>query len=495
MIKHYIMRNFRRSNNSTHLNLDVDIRNFGPISKAHISLKPLTILVGPNNSGKSYAAALIHSIVSSQEEFAGLPWWGRYKPRIEPRSKLANEMTVCKNRIRDLIKNKGHVDVPTDLMDIVAKLYIETVTKDVLIPRIEYIFGSSISNMTKIGSKSLSITITTDSKNKIVINDKKIPTSRYSKLGISSSIEFVRASRRTLLEYELSNNHVVYKVNPDWPEHIQLEHVMSSMHDYLSDVISSGLPSDSHHLPAARSGVLQGHKALTINIIKNAAHAGLDPLVITKLSGITSDFISTIIDMPQHKGPFFNIAQDLEKNILGGKINISVDARTGSSEIQYRYKRRALPLHLTSSTVSELAPLILYLKYVVRKGDLIILEEPEAHLHPRMQIILARYIVKMIRHGINILIMTHSIFVYNLLSQFLMSSKTRPKTSKKLNFDEDDYLEESEISAYSFEKLDVGSYVAKSMDHSAEEGMPSNEFSEAIDTMYNGRIIIEQNMP
>ena len=45
--------------------LNIRIENFGPISKGEIRLKPLTVLMGPNNSGKSYAAMLIYSLLSA----------------------------------------------------------------------------------------------------------------------------------------------------------------------------------------------------------------------------------------------------------------------------------------------------------------------------------------------------------------------------------------------------------------------------------------------
>ena len=52
------------NNTDKNVFLKLNIRDFGPISDAHISLKPLTIFVGPNNSGKSYAAMLTHSIIT-----------------------------------------------------------------------------------------------------------------------------------------------------------------------------------------------------------------------------------------------------------------------------------------------------------------------------------------------------------------------------------------------------------------------------------------------
>ena len=53
---------------TTKLDFKINIKNFGPVSKGHIHLKPLTIFIGPNNSGKSYVATLIHSIISAQNK-------------------------------------------------------------------------------------------------------------------------------------------------------------------------------------------------------------------------------------------------------------------------------------------------------------------------------------------------------------------------------------------------------------------------------------------
>lgn len=39
--------------------LNVEVSDFGPISGGKIALKPLTLLIGPNNAGKSYASMLV----------------------------------------------------------------------------------------------------------------------------------------------------------------------------------------------------------------------------------------------------------------------------------------------------------------------------------------------------------------------------------------------------------------------------------------------------
>ena len=65
-----------------------------------------------------------------------------------------------------------------------------------------------------------------------------------------------------------------------------------------------------------------------------------------------------------------------------GHVRVDRSA-TGYPNFTYRPKdwKKDLPLMQASSMVSELAPVVLYLRHVVRRGDLLIIEEPESHLH------------------------------------------------------------------------------------------------------------------
>ena len=65
-------------------------------------------------------------------------------------------------------------------------------------------------------------------------------------------------------------------------------------------------------------------------------------------------------------------------------------------------------LSQTSSMVSELAPLVLYLRGLVNPGDTLIIEEPEAHLHPGAQADMAVNLARMVRAGIRVIVTTHS---------------------------------------------------------------------------------------
>ena len=39
--------------------LTISVKNFGPIAEGSVDLKPLTIFVGPSNTGKSYMATAV----------------------------------------------------------------------------------------------------------------------------------------------------------------------------------------------------------------------------------------------------------------------------------------------------------------------------------------------------------------------------------------------------------------------------------------------------
>ena len=52
----------------------IAFRDFGPIARAEVDLKPLTVLIGSNNTGKSYLALAIYAFwrVISDAHFGGV---------------------------------------------------------------------------------------------------------------------------------------------------------------------------------------------------------------------------------------------------------------------------------------------------------------------------------------------------------------------------------------------------------------------------------------
>ena len=103
-----------------------------------------------------------------------------------------------------------------------------------------------------------------------------------------------------------------------------------------------------------------------------------------------ADFLEQLVglgDSPRFdRNDGWDLSEKLEIEILRGKV-LENQSATGYPIFSYRPadRKEEIPLMQASSMVSELAPVVLYLRHVVQPGDVLIIEEPESHLHPGMQ--------------------------------------------------------------------------------------------------------------
>ena len=54
-----------------HPKVEIAVKNFGPIAEANIDLRPLTVFVGPSNTGKTYFATLVYALHGVFPDIAG----------------------------------------------------------------------------------------------------------------------------------------------------------------------------------------------------------------------------------------------------------------------------------------------------------------------------------------------------------------------------------------------------------------------------------------
>ncbi|WP_242003866.1 AAA family ATPase [Brachyspira aalborgi] len=137
-------------------------------------------------------------------------------------------------------------------------------------------------------------------------------------------------------------------------------------------------------------------------------------------------------------------------------------------------------MHVSSAVITELAPLILFLKYDNYKD--IIMEEPEISLHPYLQQQLTRAFIKLVNSGKNILITTHSDTIVQHINNMIKLNANEKKIQKKLmekyKYDEDDIISEDKIRMYQFDTKEDGAEV-KALE-SSKYGFEAPTFNEIL---------------
>ena len=138
-----------------------------------------------------------------------------------------------------------------------------------------------------------------------------------------------------------------------------------------------------------------------------------------------------------------------------------------------------------SSMVSELAPVVLYLRHVVQRGNVLIIEEPEAHLHPAMQTAFARELARLVLDGVRIVLTTHSEWFLEQIGNLVRLSEVPAGKRKGLDGAEC-ALRPDQVGAWLFRRSSrpVGSLVEE-VTLDAETGLYPTDYHVVSEMLYN----------
>ncbi len=328
----------REDKDTQHLDVHLTVENFGPIEKANIDLRPLTVFVGESNTGKTYLAALIYAL---HPAFEGSAKWlySEDESDLKFAQRFSRELKKCFN-LKSVSELKRTRSDPGDELRVTLRVYENGV--------------------------------------------------------LPLQIDWKYDSRHT---GSLSENNKVSKENLEIKES-----------DRLWNNGTQKTPA-VHYLPAARRGIMYLYEAFDNLHVADKSDIGSHSY--STFSSWISDFLKQIINYNKHYDSsegIIDIAKSLETEVLRGQIEVNQPAGAGFPEVLYRPQNaeQTLRMSQSSSMVSELAPLVLYLRGIVNPGDTLIIEEPESHLHPRAQTQIAITLAHLVRAGVRVIITTHS---------------------------------------------------------------------------------------
>ena len=460
-----------------HPNVEISVKNFGPIAEAIINLRPLTVFVGPSNTGKTYFSTLIyalHGVFTGHSKFPG-----RFKRLgIHGFNDLLNRNW---NAIRSILKKLNTSNQSIKFSDLPPEIRasLESDLKD----------PESTANELKRCFDLNSITELIRLKN-----------GQRSEMNIS--LEVKRENQR-LWNFKLegceSNLVARGSVNEDLMIYDK-DSLISHSHKELdiddlffwAAIELGGHTKDRVYLPAARSGIMQSHRVIASSLVERATRGGLTPLEIPTFSGVVADFMQQLILYEEPETPdesISHLAAALESNVLTGQILVK-PTPSGYPEFLYRPYEMAEDVRLTraASMVSELAPVVLFLRGGIRPGDLLIIEEPEAHLHPGAQTDIALTLAGLVRAGVRVVVTTHSDWLLKEIANLIRIGELKRKGELKVQtMAPAQWLLPEEVGTWWFQKDGI----VKSIPFDRTEGIEPKDYEDVADKLYDRSVNLQ----
>jgi predicted ATPase len=394
------------------------VKDFGPVAEADIELKPLTVLMGPNNIGKTYISTLLliaDNIIDFLNFYPILPEFIRDKPNV-----------------LDFVKQ--------NLEESFARLYSV----------------NNLGELVKIGAEEAEI-----------------------------SIQF---------EQQLKDGNVTYfdvKITTTKEGNIQIKSLMPAFVPIMRGVV---------YVPAERAGMMRTYKQLLRLYLESFRRLPLPPslekrakkimgeesISRIRLPGVISILLDEILSIDKFtikeraESKYRKALKLLEDETLQGVIEFGEGLA-----VTYTEKRSGQSFDLinTSSMVSEVSAIYILTK-LLRPNSWFVIEEPEAHVHPKGQMGIARFLAALARSGVNVFITTHSDLIALKLANMVGLAKIKEDDRVKLGYGPDEYLEREKLALYFMEPGDEGS-TAKRIEVSETgeiEELPT--YSKVVEEMY-----------
>ena len=487
-------------------NLILDVENFGPITKAKsVEIKPMTVFVGPSNTGKSYLAVLLHAFLQAANSYDDPIGYSGVSEFLRHERTLVPFYTSFKHDIA-----RWAIDRDSDNIEkrpYLSSIPIEEMSQETR----EFIANAVSSTVTVVEKRAYNEIIDYfDLKRDVDSKSRRATYNANTKISMSydpykftlTDLEAHRPSTPMRGTLPIPQRLVDMWSEKEYEGETELNRRdISNIDRILARYIHTQfrIIPRSFYLPTGRTGIMNAHRVLTSQIVKRAHRFGIEQQDNINYHRLARDFLTLLIDLgEQHEetddrasSHFVSVADLIARSLIEGEINVTVP-EFGLPDFEYVRDRIVTPMFRASSMVTELAPIILVLRHYVHRGNVVIIDEPEAHLHPEAQQQMAAALAFMVRSGLRVLITTHSHYMVEQLSAFVNASKLdKPARKRALSLggalgDEDIYLNEEETAVYGFDRSNSeGGTVVYEIPLGDHREYAPHDHSKAVNRQYN----------
>jgi len=464
----------------------IEITNVGNIEKTHIETSNLTIFLGKNGTNKSYIAHTIYMV-----------------------NKILNKILseLSENHMIELFENFIKSLNESDFKAIISSLKFEKTNISKEIDTFLSLLSDTIKEykveLENSGKETMLFNIVSFLTEKILFElnrsfnvNKEIVgniTFKNYKLEIDSILDDVYI-RIIDLEEDIDSNNI-----DDIYERRALYQIFKRIIKNFSE--KNTISKESYYFPASRTGFVLAFDDIVSGVLRD--RFGGQP-TSTKLTESTIDFISNFADIKSgnfDKKNIFLKKSQIEKQSDIGLIFNFINKRIVFGEIieerddndrytQFLLKpigsNNKIEMHLTSSSIVELLPLIIFLKHFTSlKDKFLVIEEPEAHFHPKAQIEIARLLIILVNLGAKVLITTHSDYILSEINNCIKLNEidSKEKYLKELNLPEEILIDKEKVKAYLFKDKEDGQSVKVEELHIDDYGISNKNFDDVLDEL------------
>lgn len=413
-------------------NLKIKINEFGPIKNTEISFAPLMIFTGNSSLGKSYINYLIYYFISSITEKRGF------------------FDDLVKNKIRNFKDQAFHITLE-EISDILSN-HVQDFMRDFLgSPTLTCNVNFHLESNDSIKSNDIKLqieNISDEMRKKLMLPE--IDPKKFFFLTIDDK-------EKQLLFANSKEESIAYNIQQKIQRKLWVQRITKSI-----------------ILPPARGSFVGENFSFKEKI---ATSAGMYSLFLKDYDyGLKKPFDIKGIKSFESSAAFF---EEQIKLLTGGEL-------ISEKGMQYLIlgSGEKIPLTAAASSIKELSPLLFYLKNWGNFNLSICIEEPEAHLHPSMQIAVANLLAACINRKMFIQLTTHSDYFLQRINQLLKLGKIRNNDKaayrKKTEKNESNlYLDEKDICAYYFH-ADEDKNINITHMPIGHEGIPFSSFFQTI---------------
>ena len=495
----------------THFRTDgrfsLTLRNFGPIKEASLDVRPLTILLGRNNTGKTYFTTLLYALHNMFGGFPRIPlnkfdFWELKSIGNPDAADFSNSFTEFSKNQNSLLKFPTFQSLPEFFQS-------------------ELIFyNQNTEKFVQKFSQYLATQFSVDEVSELHRQPSSHPEPmiifcQYAEGGEEIwSAEFITRNSMKLSHSNLSNpvnldtetekflNSIIEKIAAGLDRPYMQVFIAEDIISRLANPSNNGY-SSVHYLPANRSGLFQHNRILSINSLRRQSMFGKPTLFIpdAQISFLTnilaaSEFSKANLGRSNpNRDSIVEVSHEIERCLLDGKIHLE----SQDSEIYPDFKflprkiKKEFSMQQSSSMISEIAPIVITLRYLVNPNDLVIIEEPEAHLHPSAQIALIQCLVELINCGVKVFITTHSDWILRAVHNLVLRG-AKSKIENENGAMDHASIDREDIGVWEFlsSKDDLGT-VTREIEV-GQDGLEPTDFLEIDTELYNDEAFIRHGL-